>query len=652
MAGYSAKEPTETSKKNENSIIENSGILRDLNAGEVSVWCSADTTLNLDSANRRFVREQAKHHIDRIITERLEGLEEDSEETIDDVLNRISHERQLKREEYLSSSASQRRKKKKTEAELIAGSADNRLDLFMDGVLYRTAGRWNCFCKKIGDRIQPYALRLSAREARLSLRMADAVDRLDIFTDKLFDSAQVKIGRIRKRQRDCRDWYCKHRRQFAGAAVALAIMAFSSGFMIEQVSAYEYMYNGKVLGIVSDQRDVYETIDIIGDKLSCAYGAEIAIDKEKDISFNKIIGIGKEKDTNDDILNQFTYMRDMNATAYALKVDGQQKAILYSKESAEKILKSIQSKYLIENASITYETVGFAENVEIAEINTKIGNIQKEEPVLEYMMTGAVEIKTYAVKSGDTFSEIAKRMGLSTAELMAANPKANPERLQIGQELVLNRVCPVVTVQTTEIAEYIAYIEYDVTYEETSTLYKGEQTVKSAGVKGQRQVVAEIVRNNGEEVSRNELSSNIISEPKNQVVLNGTKDLPPLIGTGKFIYPTRGTLTSRFGTRWGRMHNGIDLAAPTGTKIRAADGGVVISAGWEGALGYCVRIDHGQNKITVYGHCSKIFVKKGDKIYQDQHIANIGSTGRSTGSHVHFEVHVNGVPKNPLKYLN
>ncbi len=171
-------------------------------------------------------------------------------------------------------------------------------------------------------------------------------------------------------------------------------------------------------------------------------------------------------------------------------------------------------------------------------------------------------------------------------------------------------------------------------------------------MKGQRQVVAQIVRNNGDEVSRNELSSKIISEPKAQVVLKGTKDLPPLIGTGSFIYPTRGTLTSRFGPRWGRMHNGIDLAAPVGTKIRAADGGVVISAGWEGALGYCVRINHGQNKTSVYGHCSKLFVKKGDKVYKDQHIANVGSTGRSTGSHLHFEIHINGVPKNPLKYLN
>lgn len=123
------------------------------------------------------------------------------------------------------------------------------------------------------------------------------------------------------------------------------------------------------------------------------------------------------------------------------------------------------------------------------------------------MLTGAVQIKTYEVKSGDTFGEIARSLGLTSEDLQAANPGVNPSRLQIGQSIILNRVCPVLTVQTTEIAEYTVPIDYEITYEETSALYKGEQTVKSSGVKGKRQVVAQIVRNNGDEVSRNELSS-------------------------------------------------------------------------------------------------------------------------------------------------
>ena len=74
-------------------------------------------------------------------------------------------------------------------------------------------------------------------------------------------------------------------------------------------------------------------------------------------------------------------------------------------------------------------------------------------------------------------------------------------------------------------------------------------------------------------------------------------------------------------------------------------------SGYNGSLGYMVAIDHGGGRVTWYGHCSKLFVKKGEKVYQGQHFANVGNTGRSTGPHCHFEVHINGVAKNPLKYL-
>jgi murein DD-endopeptidase MepM/ murein hydrolase activator NlpD len=241
--------------------------------------------------------------------------------------------------------------------------------------------------------------------------------------------------------------------------------------------------------------------------------------------------------------------------------------------------------------------------------------------------------------------------GLKQSELQVSNPDVIPEKLSIGQEICLNQIVPLVTVQTTEIAQYIDAIPYEIEYENTASLFKDEQIVKSKGITGEKDVIAEIVRNNGIEVSRKELSATVLSEPVSQKVMVGTKEPPPLIGTGTFIYPIRGTLTSRYGTRWGRLHAGIDLAAPTGTRIKASDGGKVTFAGYNGALGYMVAIDHGGGRETWYGHCSKLFVKKGDKVYQGQHIANVGNTGRSTGPHVHFEVHINGKTKNPLNYL-
>ncbi len=612
-----------------------------------------------DSEARRLIRQEAKHHIDRVIEEKLSDPRLSCTETVDQVLERISRERQSEREQHRTAVPAERKCKRKKRpgaaAETVENgkerTPDNRLDLYMDHLVASAKAKLGYVAAKPVKNASASTRRLSAMEARLSLKMANAVDRADVLMDKLFDGAQHKSLSFIKKQKLARQWCEDHKKGLLAVTAALAVVTGSAALWVGHITAYEYMYNGKVMGIVKDQQDVYRTIDIIGDKLAYAYGAEIIIDKDKDIGFRKVMGMDLKLDSKEDVLNRFTYLRDMNAKAYAIRVDGEQKALVYSKKCAEKILNAIQKKYLAESEAVEYESVGFAENIEIQEVETKIGNIEKEEEVLEYMLTGAVEIKTYAVKSGDTFNQIAKDLGLSSKDLLAANPQVDPAKLQIGQELVLNRVRPVLTVQTTEIAEYTVPMDFEISYEETSTLYKGEQTIKSSGVKGERRVVARIVRNNGEEVSRNELSSQVVAEPKAQVVLKGTKDLPPLIGTGKFIYPTRGTLTSRFGTRWGRMHNGIDLAAPTGTKIRAADGGKVISAGWEAGLGYCVRIDHGQNKTTVYGHCSKLFVKSGDKVYQDQHIANVGNTGRSTGPHLHFEVHVNGVPKNPLKYL-
>ncbi|MEL7655222.1 MAG: M23 family metallopeptidase, partial [Bacillota bacterium] len=326
-------------------------------------------------------------------------------------------------------------------------------------------------------------------------------------------------------------------------------------------------------------------------------------------------------------------------------------AVLESEKTAKEILNQIQSKYIKNDENIQYKEIGFDEDVTIKDVETKLGDIAKKDKALEYMMTGAVEKKIHLVQSGETFSEIAKMYGLKQSELKVSNPDVIPEKLQIGQEICLNQIVPLVTVQTVEVAKYKETIPFEITYENTANLYKNEQTVKSRGSNGEKDVVAEVIRNNGIEVSRTEISASILTQPVSQVVLVGTKEPPPLIGTGSFIYPIRGTLTSRYGTRWGRLHSGIDLAAPIGTHIKAADGGKVTFAGYNGALGYMVAIDHGGGRVTWYGHCSKLFVKKGERVYQGQHIANVGNTGRSTGPHVHFEVHINGKAKNPLNYL-
>jgi murein DD-endopeptidase MepM/ murein hydrolase activator NlpD len=121
-------------------------------------------------------------------------------------------------------------------------------------------------------------------------------------------------------------------------------------------------------------------------------------------------------------------------------------------------------------------------------------------------------------------------------------------------------------------------------------------------------------------------------------------------GSG-FIWPVNGVLTSGFGWRWGRMHEGIDIACPSGTPVAAAAGGTVIYAGWMSGYGNLVVIDHGGGIATAYGHNTSVAVGVGQGVGQGQVIAYSGSTGHSTGPHLHFEVRVNGQAVDPLGYL-
>ncbi|MDR7415185.1 MAG: M23 family metallopeptidase [Armatimonadota bacterium] len=118
-----------------------------------------------------------------------------------------------------------------------------------------------------------------------------------------------------------------------------------------------------------------------------------------------------------------------------------------------------------------------------------------------------------------------------------------------------------------------------------------------------------------------------------------------------FLWPARGVITSRFGRRWRRHHDGIDISAPRGTPIHAARSGRVRHAGWYGGYGLLVVLDHGGGLETFYGHASRLFVRPGQWVQQGQRIAAVGCTGACTGSHLHFEVRVRGQPVDPLRYL-
>ena len=143
--------------------------------------------------------------------------------------------------------------------------------------------------------------------------------------------------------------------------------------------------------------------------------------------------------------------------------------------------------------------------------------------------------------------------------------------------------------------------------------------------------------------------------PSDEVIKIGTQSNGITVATlGTFIKPYDGVVTSYIGPRWGRTHNGIDIAGDrcNGKPAYAACDGVVVRADWYGGYGNCVIIDHGNGVQTLYAHLSAISVQVGDVLSAGDEVGKIGSTGNSTGPHLHFEVHVDGEIVNPLIFVN
>lgn len=294
--------------------------------------------------------------------------------------------------------------------------------------------------------------------------------------------------------------------------------------------------------------------------------------------------------------------RNTTANAYILEAEVQANAEVTSGEllntlTVDKVPEVV--RYVVKPGD-TLELVASTYNVNISTIaeSNKISKdiIIKEGQELKFPSVDGI---LYNIKSGETLSDISIAYDLRVEEIVSANKIDSPDKLKIDQEIIIPGATKLKTVKTNS----------------NSGSTKAAQT------------------------SSNEKLASRSSTASKQVSLIGR-------------WPLSGSITSRFGTRWGKLHKGIDIAAKTGTDVYAFMAGTVTFSGWDnGGLGNLVIINHGNGLTTYYGHNSKLFVKAGQSISKGQHIADVGSTGNSTGPHSHFEVRKNGVPVNPLSYL-
>ena len=444
-------------------------------------------------------------------------------------------------------------------------------------------------------------------------------------------------------------------RRYAGPTSFLSVSA-AVGLILTVTTLYTTSYavfvDGENVGAVADQSTVEAAVSSVEAMGSRMLGYEYTVDN--DISYRFALTLRSELDGEDVFENYFsTKMDDAEEDGlrlYAVALDGKRLGVIESKVEFNNLLQEIKEPYTNESTT----SVEFVEEIQVIPVSfaNQVLTIDQMRDILTENTTGET---TYTVVSGDTFNAIAYRNDMSMSDLKALNPDVNVNKLSIGQVLNVKELIPRLSIRTTERVSYHQDIACPVQTQDDASIYKGSSKIIKQGEPGDAYVTANVTRVNGVEKERQVISSVTLREPTTTIKAVGTKPRPKTASNGYYKWPCRGKITSYFGYRriFGSKsyHSGIDIAGSYGAPIAAADGGKVTFSGYKGNYGYLVIITHDNGAQTYYGHNSSNLVSAGQRVYQGQTIARMGSTGRSTGNHCHFEVRIGGSAVNPLNYL-
>ncbi len=424
--------------------------------------------------------------------------------------------------------------------------------------------------------------------------------------------------------------------------------------VISHYSGYGYglavEFKGSEIGVVENEAVFNSAITDISTRVEEATGLQYTVNVKP--TYTLVMMNNPEYTSADDISNKIVESTpELFSQGYGLFIDDE----LIAVNDDKSVLESAIDKYLLPYKSAEGNDdaeISFVESVDIRE-GLYLVTKKKTAAQLERLLNTPIEEEVrYTIQSGDTIERIANNFETTVDELSALNEGIDDRYIYEGEEIIISSSSSLLKVSVTKTEIYEEKTEIPVIEIENDSIYKGTKKTISEGSSGTNRITASVSYIDGVEVSREILSEETVEEAVAKRIYVGTKEKPKTVATGNWIRPIKGgSITSRYGWRtiYGSrdFHKGIDFAAPKGTEIYAVDGGTIVYMGTLGTYGKLVKVDHGNGYVSFYAHCSAFAdLKVGDKVYQGQTIAYVGSTGRSTGNHVHLEIRYDNEPTN------
>ncbi|WP_366921981.1 M23 family metallopeptidase [Metallumcola ferriviriculae] len=446
----------------------------------------------------------------------------------------------------------------------------------------------------------------------------------------------------------------KYRNRRLMAVASMLVMVITFFWYQSAVQAYEIVVDGKPVAQVKEREEFLTALEEYKEQLSKQSGYPVKEIGKIEVRESKLDKQRLENDINKVIVKSVK----LGTPGYRFKVDGKSLFAVRDKEKMEQLLEEYKSQYLTgidENAEI--KSTDFKQKVEIEEALVRPAEIWQWDRIKELIYEKEREARIVEVDKGDNLWLIARRYDMGLDELEMLNPDIDPEKVFPGDKLVVKPFDPkfdvVVTLENT-ISEPVPF---ETEYRKDDSLYRRQKIVVKPGVEGKQNVTYDIAMLNGLESTMNVVNTQVLEEPVTRIVRVGTKQTVSRGGQRNYGVVQGRRVSSGYGWRThpitGRrsFHDGLDIAARYGTGAFAYAEGKVTFAGWGGGYGRVIYIDHGNGLQTRYAHLSKINVRVGERVDTGEKIGAVGSTGNSTGSHLHFEVRQNGSTRNPWNYL-